>query len=144
MHGEIRVALAIPLLGIGESRVAYRHALDDFFLSERQRTERLCEQLHLDDTHGHLARARAKQRARHADHVADIEEAEDVVRRVTQHVLLEVQLYASTVVRGVRERGLAVRAPRHDAPRDAYRLPFFLRPLRMKGQRIGRAMRTLE
>ena len=84
MHREIGVALAVPLLGIRESGVANRHAVHDLLLPERQRAKRLRQQLHLGHPHRHFAGARSEQRARDADHVADVEQIERRVRLVAQ------------------------------------------------------------
>ena len=62
MHREVGVALAIALLRIREAGVPHRRAVDHLFLAERQRPQRLGEQLHLVDAHRDLAGARAEQR----------------------------------------------------------------------------------
>ena len=96
-------------------------AVDDLFLSERQRAQRLREQLERLDAHGHLAGARAEQRPRHADDVAEVEMLDDRITIVAERVLPEVQLDAPRLIGEVRERRLAVRAPRHDATGDPHR-----------------------
>ena len=74
MHREVGVALAIALLRIGEAGVPHDLAVDDLFLAERQRTQRLGEHLDRVDAHRHFAGARAEERPAHADDVADVEQ----------------------------------------------------------------------
>ena len=118
MHGEIRVALPIALLGIGESRMPHasrRPRSPPCRTAAGAATSRASPRP--STRTGHLARARAKQRARHADDVADVEQLERAVRVVAQLVLAEVELDAADVVGEMRERRLAVRATPRSGPR---------------------------
>ena len=145
MHGEIGVALAIPLLGIGESRMPHGHAVDDFFLAERQRPQRLREQLDLGRRAPSLRRCACGTAGPITPTTSPMSNrSSDADTLVAQHVLLEVQLNATAVVGEVRERRLAVRAPRDDPAGDAHRLAFLLPVRRMQRDRLGRAMRAVE
>ena len=116
VHREIRVPLAIALLRIGEPGVTHRHAIDDLFLAIRQRTKRLRQHLHGRHANRDLARARAHERPRHADDVADVVQIELRTALVAQLVLAEVELDAPTAVGEMRERRLAMPAPRDERP----------------------------
>ena len=145
MHREIGVPLAVPLLRIRESRVANRYAIHDFLFPERQRPQRLRQQLHLGRPHRDFAGASAEQRASDSDHVADVEQVERRIRLVAQLVFLEVELNAAAVVGQVREGRLAVRTPGHDAAGNAHRLALVLLALRAEArsrQRHGAFDRT--
>src|SRR5262249_9663207 len=56
----------------------------------------------------------------------------------------EVELDATAFIREMRERRLAVRAPRHDPPRDAHDVAFALLIRRMQVHGIGGRMRAVE
>jgi len=73
MNGKIGVALPIPLLGVGESRVPNDLSVYGFFLTVRQRPERFGEHLHRLHSDGDFTCSRAEERSRHTDHIADIE-----------------------------------------------------------------------
>ena len=117
MHGEICVALAIALLGIRKTRSAVR-VTPSTISSLPNGSGRS------DFASSSLARARPSLRrfacetaARHADHVADVEQIELRVRGLAQFVSPEVELNAPAAVGDVRERRLPMRAPRYDPPR---------------------------
>jgi len=136
--GEIRVSLAIALLRIREPRMTHRHAVDNLFLAIRQGTERLREHLHRGDANGDLARARAHERAAHADDVTDVEEVEARECLLSQLVLSEVQLDATTAIGEMGERRLAVATPRDQSSSDAHRCAAVVLTLR---ERLGRSRR---
>ena len=133
MHREIHGALPVALLRIAEPGVAHRHPVHDLLLAERQRAERLREHLRRGHADGRLARLRAEQRARHTDHVADVEELERLEQLVAEIVLAKVELDAPRVVREMREARLSLATPRDDAPRDAHALSFVRSPERGHG-----------
>ena len=135
VHREIHGALAIALLRIAESRVAHYHTIDGLLLSERERAQRLREHLGARDAYRRLARLRAEQRTRDADHVADVEELERLGELLAQIVLTEVELDAPRVVGEMREARLPLPAPRDDPPRDAHDLALVRLPKRGDGGR---------
>jgi hypothetical protein len=142
VHREIGVPLSIPLLRVGEPRMTNGLSVDDFFLAERQRTQRLGQQLIIARAHGDFAGARPEQLALDAHDVADIEQLQHGERVVAQLVLPEIDLDASGVVRDVGERGLPVTPPCNQPARDPNRLPLF-HTLRQKRDRVRRFMRPL-
>ena len=123
VHGEIDRALPVALLGIAEARVAHDGAVDDLLLAERERAQRLRQHLCARHAHGGLSGLRAEERARDADHVADVEELERLEELIAELVPAEVELDAAALVREVSEARLPVPAPRDDAPRHAHALP---------------------
>jgi hypothetical protein len=60
VHGEVGVPLPVALLRIAEPRVAHDLAVDHLLLAERQRAQRLREQLHALGAHRDLTGARAE------------------------------------------------------------------------------------
>src|SRR5690349_11205738 len=76
------------------------------------------------------------------DDVANVEQLH-VRERVAEHVFLEVELHAATLVGEMRERGLSVTAPGDDAPGDAHRRPF-LDTLCQGGRGLTGGVRPLE
>src|SRR5665647_1937473 len=115
MHRKIRIALTISLLWIGKTGVPNRLAIDNLFLSERQRPQRFREKLEALRPDSRLACTRAKQRAGHADDVAEIEMIEHAEFLVAELILSEVQLNAPGGISKMREHRLPVRAPRDDS-----------------------------
>ena len=77
-------------------------------------------------------------------HVADVEQIENAVGVLSHEILLEVELHATALVGDVRERRLAMRPPRDDAPGDAHRLAFVVRALGMQRDGVGRGVRPIE
>ena len=73
MHGEIRVSLAVSLLGIAESGMANDFSFDFFFFSERKRPKRFREQIERRDTNRHFAGFRSEQTPANADDVSEVE-----------------------------------------------------------------------
>ena len=76
MHGEVGVALPIPLLGIGEPRVTNDLPVDLFLFSEWKWSQRLGQQLYSIDANCRFSRLRAEERSMHPDDVAEIEMGE--------------------------------------------------------------------
>src|SRR3954463_7981843 len=119
-------------------------SIDDFLLAEWKWPKGLREQVHLGRADGDFARARAKQGARHANHIADIEQVEQAIRLVAELILLEIQLDASALVGGGGEGRLPMRPPRDDAPSDANGVAFFLLPVGLRRDGIHRSMTAVE
>ena len=120
VHREIGVALPGPLFTVGETRVTHGLPVHDLLFAERQRTQRLRQHRHRVHAHRHLTRPRAKERAVHADHIAQIEVGEPSEDLLSQLVLAEVDLDPPRVITQVREDRLAVPAPGHDASRHLH------------------------
>src|SRR5690606_39430897 len=81
-------------------------------LAERQRPDRLREQLEVAHLHRHLAHARPEDAPLDTNPVADVEEVEKG-EAVAQVPAAEVELDATLAVRKVREQRLAVRSEEH-------------------------------
>src|SRR5205809_7866192 len=110
MNSEIRVALAVPLLGIGEAGMPNRQSVESFLLAERQRAKRLGEHVGSVDANSHLARSRPEQSAAYPHDIPDVEQLQRRVDVVTHQIFAKVELNAAGLVREVREGCLAVRA----------------------------------
>src|SRR6059058_74727 len=101
MNGKICISLTIALFGIGEAGVPNDLSIDLLFLSERQWSERLRENLYAIDSHCHLTGARAKEWPVNPDDVAEVEVGEKRILRLAQLVFLEIELDAARRIREV-------------------------------------------
>jgi hypothetical protein len=145
VHGEIGVALAVALLRIGEAGVADELPVHHLLLAERQRPQRLREELHRFGANRDLARARPEERSADADDVADVEQVEQREAVVAEHVAPEIQLEAALLVGEVSERRLAVPALRDEPPRDAHGRSLLVpRAIAEGGERLRRRVRAVE
>src|SRR5579864_8182165 len=118
MDGEISVALSIPLFRISESGVSDDHAVDGFFLSERQRPKRFCQHIDGVSADRDLAGASLEQGAIDPDEIADVKQLNNSESVLAQMILTKVQLDPSAFVRQVREHRLPVATPRHQTTGD--------------------------
>src|SRR5437868_856819 len=73
MHGEIRVSLAVSLLGIAESGMTNDFSFDFFFFSERKRSKRFREQIERCDPNRHFEGFRSEQTPANADDITEVE-----------------------------------------------------------------------
>jgi hypothetical protein len=121
VHGEVRVALPVPLLRVAEARVPDDLAVDHLLLPERQRAQRLGQELRALHAHRRLPGPGPEQRPLHPDHVPDVHQRlQQLPRVVAEGVAAEVQLHAPVAVGEVRERGLPLRPPRREPPGDPH------------------------
>ena len=123
MDGEIGIALTIPLFGVGKSGMTHDLAVHHLFLSERERTQRLREQLVPLHANRYLPRLRTKQWPRGADDVANVEQLEHRKRGVAELVATEIELNLPGIVGEMGKCRLTVPAPCDQSPRDAHRRP---------------------
>ena len=142
VDGQVGVALPVPLLRVAEPGMSDDPPVDHLLLAERERPERLGEQLDRIDADRHLAGPRAEERPLDADHVADVDQRRERVPRVPELVLPEVELDAAALVPEVREGRLAVRAPRHRPARDADGRPLLEPP--QQRREVGRPVAPVE
>ena len=120
VHREVGVALAGPLLAVGEAGVAHRAARPPTSsLPNGSGRSDLASSVDRVHPHRDLAGAGAEERTVHADHVAEVELRELRERRRRRARPSEVELDAPVSVREMREDRLAVAAPRDDAPGHA-------------------------
>ncbi len=110
MHREIGIPLAVALLRVAEAGMPDDVAVDRLFLAQRERPERLGQQLDRLDPDGRLTRPCPEDRPCDADYVAEVEAGEQVIR-ITQRVFAEVELDLATLIGEMRECGLAMSAP---------------------------------
>src|SRR5690606_2976839 len=122
VYGQAGVALAVALLDVGEPVMdaALTRLGVHLLLAERQRPDRLREQLEVAHLHRHLAHARPEDAPLDTNPVADVEEVEKG-EAVAQVPAAEVELDATLAVREVREQRLAVRAQRDQPSAQADR-----------------------
>src|SRR5439155_1181156 len=116
VDGEVGVALPGAQLGIRQLPVA--HALR-VLLAERQRAQRLREQREALHPQGDLPGLGPEQRARHTDHIAEVEQLHDLVLLGPDGVDLEVNLNLAGPVLEVSEGRLAHGAQQDEPPREA-------------------------
>src|SRR6478672_9761583 len=113
MHGEIDIPPSGTLFLIGKAGVPHNLSIDHFLLPEWKRPKGLREHLDLRHANGHFTRPGAKQWSLDTDDITKIEmlrEPEDVV---TQHVTLEVELYAAGRIGEMSKCSFAGRSPAH-------------------------------
>src|SRR5262249_33391424 len=106
MHGQVCVALPIPLLRIREPRMPDGDTINYFFLSIRERSERLGEQFNALNPNRDFAGLRSEQFALQTDDVAQIQPIEALPRLIAQHITPKVQLDASRPIHQMSECGL--------------------------------------
>ncbi len=116
MHREVRVALPVALLRIGERGVGRGAVVPHVALAAGERPERLGEQLERLHPDGDLAHLGAEQPSPHPDVIVEVEQLHQLVA-LTQRVPPEVDLDAPGDVLEMGERGLPLRAEGGDAPR---------------------------
>ena len=124
LDDQIDVALAVAQLGIAERVVHFAVLL----LDDRQRPQRLAQQLQLLAVDRQLAGFGDERESAHADDVAYVEQLlEDLVveRRFgiptpAHFVALDVDLYLARMVLQLEKRRAAHDTAREDAPRDRY------------------------
>src|SRR5690606_1748839 len=109
VYGQVGLALAVARLDGGEPVMdaALTRLGAHLFLAERQRPDRVGEQLEGPHVHRHLAHARPEDAPLDTHPVADVEEVEKG-EAVAQVPAAEVELDAALAVREVREQRLAV------------------------------------
>ena len=139
MDGEIRVALPVALLGVGEPGVPHHLPVHHLLLPERQGAQRLREQRDLRRAHRHLARPRAEERPLDADDVADVQRLHQRPTLLAQRVAPEVELDPAARVGEMREGGLAMAAPGDEPAGHAHHLA--VRAFGQGGPRGGRRHR---
>src|SRR5688572_2929603 len=96
-------------------------AVDYLFLAERERAQRLRQQLYMLHANRDLACTCAKKGAGYADDITDVEQLQLRKDLFAQLVPAEVELQATLRIGQMRKYGLAVRTPRHNAAGHAYR-----------------------
>ena len=101
---EIDVALAVAGLDVGQPMPLLG-----------QRAHRLGQQAQRPREQRRLACPRAEARPVSTDHVADVQQRDDLPRALVEHVPLEVELQPSRAIRDFYELRLSERAPRDDA-----------------------------
>ena len=107
---QVGVALAVACLAVGESGVGDSVAgtAVHLHLPEREWAQRLAEESEFLRMDGDLPHARAKQAPFDADPVSQIQQVEEGVKVLPDHVALEVDLDPARVVLQVREGTAAV------------------------------------
>src|ERR1051326_302298 len=115
MHRQIGVALPGAQLGVRQLAVALPLRI---LLAERQRAQRLGEQRKPLHPHGHFTGLGPEQRTLDADHVAQIEQFNDLVRLGPDVVDLEVDLNPARAILEMRERRLTHGAQQHEPSRE--------------------------
>src|SRR5690606_20994239 len=145
VHGEVRVALPVALLGVGKAAIALDGAVfKPAFLDDGQRAQRLGDEPEARRQHGHFAAAGAHHRALDLDEVEQV----DVVvverlRLLADLVDAQPDLHAARAILDLPPRRLALRAVGNHAPGDRYRDGRWLLTLGCAGLRPGKGADSL-
>src|SRR5436305_7946966 len=122
MNGQIDVPLPRPLFRVSQCRVTYQLAIDDFFLTERERPQTFRQHLDASVAHRHLTRTRPKQWPFDPDDVAEIEMLRHAKDFFAQDIALEVELNSSGRVREMSKRCFPSGAPADETSRETNNL----------------------
>src|SRR5579863_3855677 len=117
-------------------------AVHRLLFAHREWPQRFGQQLDRLDADRRLPRPCPEDWSSDADHVAEVEPCEQGVG-IAEGVLAEVELDLAALVGEMRERRLAVPAPRHHPPRRRHDRPL-LGALRQRGARFGCRVRASE
>src|SRR5581483_758394 len=122
MHGQIGIALPVPLLRVSEPGVSDRDAVDDFFFAVWQWPKGFRQQLSLLHSNRDFAGLRAKELAAHANDIAQVKPLETVPGFIAQDITAKIELDTPRGVSDMGKCGFAGATPRHEASRDSHHL----------------------
>ncbi len=144
MDRQIRIALTVPELGVGQSAMGpFGAVLQHLPLGPRERPERLGQQGELGAADGDLARPGTHQGAPHPDVIVQVEQL-DHRPGVDQRIGSEIHLDPATGILQVAEDHFPLGTPRLDPSGDAHLRAVFAHGILVQGRRRAGAVGPVE
>jgi hypothetical protein len=114
-------------------------SVDDLFLTEGKRSQRLRKQLYFADLYSRLAGSRPKERSGNADEVTDIEVRQLLKHRIAELIATEVDLDLAYAVSEMAKDRFSVRSPSNDPTAKTHNRSF-VGSGRKESERLDRVM----